>query len=73
MNIDHLSQLPVDVFIKEITYLPFDDVISVCQANTTLHNYCTNSSYNNKWRQLIDNTFGNIYDYQEKLDQVRKE
>ena len=71
MNIDHLSQLPVDVFIKEITYLPFDEVISVCQANTTLHNYCTNSSYNNKWRQLIDDTFGNIYNYQEKLDQVR--
>ncbi len=71
MSIDHLSQLPVDVFIKEITYLPFDDVISVCQTNKTLHNYCTNSSYNNKWRQLIDDTFGNIYDYQNKLNQVR--
>ncbi len=44
MNIDHLSQLPVDLFIKEITYLPFDEVISVCQADTTLHNYCTNLS-----------------------------
>ena len=71
MNIDHLSRLPVDVFIKEITYLPFDDVISVCKSNTTLHNYCTNSSYNNKWRQLIDNTFSSIHNYQEKLDQVR--
>ncbi len=71
MSIDHLSRLPVDVFIKEITYLPFDDVISVCKSNTTLHNYCTNSSYNNKWRQLIDNTFSSIHNYQEKLDQVR--
>ncbi len=71
MNVDHLSQLPVDVFIKEITYLPFSDVINVCTVNKTLHNYCTNPAYNNKWRQLIDDTFGNIYEYQEKLNQIR--
>ncbi len=71
MNIDHLSKLPVDVFIKEITYLPFDDVISVCKANKTLHNYCTNPKYNIRWRNLIDNTFRNIYNYQEKLNQTR--
>ena len=71
MNIDYLSQLPVDLFIKQITYLPFDDVISVCQTNATLHNYCTNFKYNIRWRNLIDNTFGNIYNYQNKLEQIR--
>ncbi len=29
MNIDYLSQLPVDVFIQNITYLPFDSVINI--------------------------------------------
>ena len=71
MNIDYLSQLPIDMFIKNITYLPFDEIVNVCKANTTLHNYCTNSKYNNQWRALIDDTFGNIHDYQEKLEQIR--
>ncbi len=71
MNIDQLSRLPVDVFIQQITYLPFDEVINVCKANTTLHNYCTNPDYNNNWRKLIDDTFGNILNYQEKLKQIR--
>ncbi len=71
MDIDYLSQLPVDVFIQNITYLPFDDVISVCKTNTTLHNYCSDPKYNNRWRKLIYDTFGNIYNYQEKLEQIR--
>ncbi len=71
MDIDYLSQLHVDLFIKEITYLPFDTVISVCKVNTKLHNYCTNPRYANNWKALIDNTFGNIYNYQEKLNQIR--
>ncbi len=71
MDIDYLSQLPIDMFIKNITYLPFDDVINVCKGNTTLHNYCVNPSYNNNWKKLIDDTFGNIHNYQEELKQIR--
>ncbi len=71
MDIDYLSHLPVDLFIKEITYLPFDNVITICTSNTTLHNYCTNSRYNNNWRSLIDNTFGNIYNYNNHLKEIR--
>ncbi len=71
MDVDFLSRLPVDVFIQQITYLPFDSVANICQTNTTLHKYCTDFKYNNRWRLLIDNTFGNIYDYQEKLKQIR--
>ncbi len=71
MDIDYLSQLPIDMFIKNITYLPFDDVMSLCSSNTTLHNYCSNPSYNSNWKKLIDDTFGNIHNYQEKLKQIR--
>ncbi len=65
MDIDHLSKLPVDLFIQQITYLPFEDVISVCKANTKLHRYC--SEFNIQWKALINNTFGNVYGYQDKL------
>ena len=72
MDIDHLSLLPVDLFIQQITHLPFDNVISICKANKTLHNYCTNSRYTNNWKNLIDNTFGNIYNYDDHLEDIRK-
>ncbi len=68
---DCLSQLPVDLFIQIIPYLPFDSVTNICRTNTKLHNYCTNPKYNNKWRKLIDNTFGNIYNYDDYLKQIR--
>ncbi len=71
MSADYLSRLPVDVFIKEITYLPFDNVISVCKTNTTLHNYCTNSRYTNSWKLLIDTTFSGIYNYDDHLNNIR--
>ena len=70
MDIDYLSRLPVDLFIQQITYLPFDDVVNICQANSTLHNYCTNINYNNKWKALINTTFGDIDNYHEKLKQI---
>ena len=71
MSTDYLSHLPVDLFIKEITYLSFDEVINVCQTNKTLHNYCTNYKYNNNWKALIDNTFRDIYSYDNYLKEIR--
>ena len=70
---DYLSQLPVDIFIKNITYLPFDDVISVCSANVRLHSYCNNPKYNNNWKGLIDNTFSNIHGYYDYLKKIWKD
>lgn len=67
---DHFVRQPVDVFIKQITYLPFTDVISICSSNQRLRNYCMN--YDNHWKSLIDNTFGEIYDYQNKLEEIRQ-
>jgi len=69
--IDQLSQLPVDVFIQQITYLPFKDVVSVCSANQRLRNFCTNPNYRTNWKRLIDNTFQNTVEgYQDKLNQL---
>ena len=73
MNIDYLSQLPVDVFIKNITYLPFGDVVSVCSANQKLRSYCNDPKYNNNWKNLIDNTFSHIYGYHDYLNKIWKD
>ena len=65
-----LSQLAVDVFIKHITYLPFDTVVSICNTNKKLHSYCTDPSYSLRWKALINNTFSGIDGYDEKLKQI---
>ena len=70
---DYLSKLPVDVFIQHITYLPFRDVIILCSSNTTLHNYCSNPSYSNNWKSLIDHTFSDVYDYPNLLSQIQSD
>ena len=71
MNIDYLSRLSPDLFIKQITYLPFNDVIIICQANKKLHNYCTNSQYSVRWKVLVENTFSEVHNYEEKLKQIQ--
>ncbi len=70
MDTDRLSKLPIDLFIKELTYLPFDSVISVCQNNTTLHNYCIDPKYNTNWKLVTDNTFSSIDNYHDKLKET---
>ncbi len=71
MNINLLSGLPIDLFIQQITYLPFDNVITICTSNKKLHNYCTNSKYNSRWKKIIDDTFGGIYNYDNYLKEIR--
>ena len=82
MNIDdkdNLSQLPVDVFLQQITRLPYESVIAVCSANVKLRSYCS-SQYSNQWKALIDNAFSSQDNYsqtvkniQEKLHLTEKE
>jgi len=67
-----MEELPVDLFIQQITYLPFDDVTNLCQTNKKFHEYCTNTRYENNWRSLIQNTFSQIDDYQDNLDLLLK-
>ena len=69
-NIDYLSDLPIDLFMKQITYLPYEEVIKVCQANKKLHNYCTN--YDLHWKNLILNAFGTLPDYQAILREIHE-
>ena len=70
---DSLSRLPVDLFIQQITYLPFHQVTALCTSNTKLHNYCRNPDYSNRWKSLIDNTFSMIYNYSELLKEIQNE
>src|SRR5680860_967420 len=66
----NLSELPIDLFMKQITYLPFDDVINICNTNKKLHDYCTNPDYNTRWKALINKTFSSIPNYNQKLEEV---
>ena len=68
---DYLSKLPVEVFIYQITFLPFKEVQTICTSNTKLHSYCTDERYKNYWRNLIENTFSSVYGYEDKLKEVR--
>ena len=65
---DSLSRLPVDVFLQQITHLPYESVMAVCSANTKLRSYCS-SKYSNQWKALIDNAFSSREDY---LYEVRR-
>ena len=65
-----MEELPIDVFIQEITYLPFSDVVSLCSVNSKLHDYCTNIKYNNHWKTLIDNTYSSVPGYLNMLELV---
>ena len=61
---------PVDIFLKQVTYLPFNDVVNMCQTNTLWHSYCT--KYNIRWKILIYNTFGHLYGYDDILIKLWK-
>ena len=63
-----LSDLPVDLFIKQITYLFFDTVVSVCQINKQSYKYCT--KYDAHWKKLIDDTFSSVDGYNDKLNKI---
>lgn len=60
----NLSDLPPSLLISKMTYLPFKDVVSLCNTNTSLQEICTSDKYRNDWKSLIDDTYGNISYYQ---------
>lgn len=65
--------LPADVFIELLTYLPFQDVISVCQSNSRTRYYCTDVKYNAVWKRLIDSTFKDTFYYTDNLEKIWKD
>lgn len=68
----NLTDQPAEIFIQQLTYLPFKDVISACQTNQRSLNYCTNPRYNMLWKRLIDSAFSDIYYYSDKLFEIWK-
>ena len=64
--------VPVDIFLKQVTYLPFGSVVSFCQTNKLYHSYCTDTKYDSRWKNLIYNTFGHLYGYKDILNRLWK-
>lgn len=67
-----MDKLPIDLFIQQVTYLPFNDVINLCQTTEKFQDYCTNPKYTNNWRRLIENTFSGLDDYETNLEELLK-
>ena len=65
MDPDYLSTLPPPLLISRMSYLPFDDVVSLCTTNAKLHNICSSDRYANEWKALIDDTYGNTQYYKD--------
>ena len=67
--LSNLELLSDDVLGYQITYLPFTDVKQLCETSKRLHNFClgTSSKQSNTWRNIIYNTFGYLYNYNDIL------
>lgn len=65
-----LKTQPIDIFLLQLTYLPFEDVKAVCSSSKKLFDYCTNPKYNKNWKKIIDDTYKNVDDYDGKLLEI---
>ena len=59
------------ISVISVTYLPFRDVISICQVNKKLHKYCTDPKYSIQWKILVQNTFSQVHNYEDKLGKIQ--
>ena len=68
----NLDTLPIDWLAVQITYLPFSDVLFLCQTNRRINDFCLNSDnkYDITWKNIITNTFGSVNDYHDKLRKI---
>ena len=62
-----LLDLPASLLISRMTYIPFKDVQSLCQTNKRIHDICTNPTYSNDWKKIIDYTYGHTKYYQDLI------
>lgn len=69
-----LGDLPSNILAKEITYLPFSDVQSLCQTSKRIHNFCIANTENSRliWKNLITNAFSRYSNYGEILEKVSR-
>ena len=59
-----LQDLPTDIMIYQMTFLNPKDVASLCHTNKKIHNVCVDPAYMNHWRNMIENAYGNLPEYQ---------
>lgn len=65
---------PIDIFMQEVTYLPFATVQSICQTNRQFRDYCLSPNYSSYWKLLIENTYRDtLYQYSEKVKELQEE
>lgn len=67
-----MERLTSDLLAKEITYLSFRDVVSLCQTEKRLHSFCMAETKRDKliWKNLIQNAFSHIPNYSDKIKQL---
>ena len=69
--IDSMSRLPVDIFLKQITHLPYQSVVALCSSSKKSQSYCS-TKYSNQWKSLIDNTFSSMINYVETVKTIQE-
>jgi len=62
-----LQDLPADIMIYQMTFLKPKDVVNLCQTNKKIRNICVNPVYMNQWRNMIENTYGSLQEYQQYI------
>lgn len=74
-NLERIRRaLPIDIFMKEVTYLPFGTVQSICQTNRQFRDYCLSPNYSSYWKSLIESTYrDSLYQYNEKVKEIQEE
>lgn len=61
--------MDINIFINEITHIPFNEVVSLCSSSENAKSYCMDQKYRENWKSLIDSTFSYVYNYTEKIKQ----
>ena len=64
-----MNTLSIDLFISLIRKLSFCDVAALCATCKKFQNYGLNYSVN--WKVLISQTYGNVYNYLEKVREIQ--
>lgn len=63
------NRLPIDIFIKLVNYLHFQDVKSLCSVDRLFHYYGIDPRFSSRWKLLIDSTYSFVYNYPDKIQQ----
>lgn len=56
-----INDLPPQLIILKMTYIPFSEVKTLCTLNSRLHDICTNKKYAGYWETVIKNVYDPIY------------